>query len=114
MAIRGFTLPHDADVDIDLACEILQYFVRSPHAADTVQGIARWRLLDEAIYRNLDQVTKAISWLVTQGMLVRVPTNSSECLFHLNEQFAGETKKFLASKTRGKTGAKKRPRKREP
>jgi hypothetical protein len=29
--------------------EVLAYFVRHPHAADDLEGIARWRLLETAV-----------------------------------------------------------------
>ena len=48
----------------DMAREILNYFVRNPHAADTLEGVARWRLMDEMIRRKLDETEAALECLV--------------------------------------------------
>jgi hypothetical protein len=39
----------------DEACvtkQIVSYFLRNPNAADTLEGIARWRLLEERIHQK--------------------------------------------------------------
>lgn len=40
-------------VDSKLALEILQYYLRHPEAADTLEGVARWRLLEQRIHHTV-------------------------------------------------------------
>jgi hypothetical protein len=74
------------------AREILSYFLRNPAAADSLEGIARWRLLEQAIHRTIVETEDALNWLVEQGYLIEVTHQRSRPLFHLNpdkEQAAG-------------------------
>jgi hypothetical protein len=52
------------------AKEVLSYFLRNPQAADTLEGVARWRLLDEPVHRSVEEINQALEWLVAQGFLV--------------------------------------------
>ena len=86
-------------VDVELAREILRYFLRNPQAIDTQQGIARWRLLDQAIHHQMQQVSQAMEWLVTEGFLVRVPTTAPEdAVFRLNRERTEQTREFVEGK----------------
>lgn len=74
------------------AREILSYFLRNPAAADSLEGIARWRLMEQAIHRTIVETEDALDWLVEQGYLIEVAHQGSRPLFHLNpekEQAAG-------------------------
>jgi hypothetical protein len=74
------------------AREILKYFLRNPAAADSLEGIARWRLLEQAIQRTIAETEEALKWLVGEGYLIAVEHPRSRRLFHLNpekEQAAG-------------------------
>jgi hypothetical protein len=81
------------------AREILAYFLRNPSAADSLEGIARWRLLEQAIHRTILQTEGALSWLVKNGYLIEVEQTHSRRLFRLNPEkqaAAGELLKPLA------------------
>jgi hypothetical protein len=54
----------------EVAGEILRYFLRNPLAADSLEGITRWRLLDERIHRKLEETERALSALVERGLLI--------------------------------------------
>ena len=88
-------LPNDASVDFDVVRDVLRYFTRNPQAADTVEGVARWRLVDEAIYQNLEQVGKAVAWLVSRGLLIEESTSPSTLIVRLNKQQLGQIEQFL-------------------
>jgi hypothetical protein len=90
----------DLDGDLDVARDVVRYFVRNPDAADTVEGVARWRLLDEKIYRNVEQVTRALAWLVEHGLLVEVPLPSSRTAFRLNATAREQIERFLQEASR--------------
>jgi hypothetical protein len=50
--------------------EILRYFLRNPRGADTLEGIARWRLLEERLYSSIEETDRALNSLVSQGFLI--------------------------------------------
>jgi DNA-binding transcriptional ArsR family regulator len=64
--------------------ETLAYFLRNPSATDSLEGIARWRLLGEAIHRSLDETQTAIEWLVDRGYLLDDERRGTPRLFRLN------------------------------
>jgi hypothetical protein len=68
----------------EIAEEILGYFMRNPNAADNLEGIARWRLLEQVVYRTLDETQEAVEWLVKQGALLETPTTGFGPVFRLN------------------------------
>jgi hypothetical protein len=79
-----------------MAREVLNYFVRHPQAADTLEGVARWRLMDEAIRRTLDETEAALEWLVRQGYLARSVFPGGTVSFRLNPGRAEEARRYLA------------------
>ena len=38
-----------------IAKEILSYFLRNPQAADNLEGVARWRLLEQTVHRSVEE-----------------------------------------------------------
>ncbi len=89
-----------SEPDPDVVRTVLAYFVRNRKAADTVEGIARWRLSEEQVNRSLQQVDLAISWLVEQGLLEEVRPASSEVpVFRLNQGRHAEAVRYLAEKS---------------
>jgi hypothetical protein len=82
-------------VDQGLAREVLRYFLRNPEAADDLEGVARWRLLEEAIHRSVEETKQALAWLVSQGFLMERMTSGSGSIFCLNPKKRGEIDNFL-------------------
>ena len=81
--------------------QILGYFVQNRKAADTLEGIARWRLLQEEVRRSAQQTEKALGWLVDRGLIEKVmPTGSAVPVFRLNAERRADVVRFLASKTK--------------
>jgi hypothetical protein len=78
------------------AKRILSYFVRNPEAADTCEGIARWRLLEEAIHHTTEETADAIDWLESRGFLRRVTRMGSAPLFVLDRTRLADVEGFLA------------------
>lgn len=77
-----------------VAGEILSYFLRNPQAADNLEGIARWRLLSEAIHRTVEDTRSALEWLVKQDVIVKRSTGS-EPLFSLNRKNEAQAEALL-------------------
>jgi hypothetical protein len=92
--------------------EILNYFVRNPSAADTLEGIARWRLVDELIHKRVEETRAALDWLVKSGWL-RVHTSSSAGqIFSLNIGRLAEAESLLAEPASVKSPRKSNTRRR--
>ena len=77
------------------AREILSYFVRNPQAADTLDGIVRWRLLSEVVHRKVEETSVAIEWLVEQGLLLETRSPGVGPIFSLNPEKISEAQCIL-------------------
>ena len=85
------------DPEHERAKEILSYFVRNPRAADSVEGVARWRLLDQAIHRSVEETHQALAWLVAEGFLCEATPAGSGTIFTLNAARSEQARRFLES-----------------
>jgi hypothetical protein len=74
---------------------ILRYFLRNPNAVDSLEGITRWRLLEEQIYHTLRETEVAIAWLVEQGFLDEVKATGPAPFFRLNVRQRARAVSFL-------------------
>lgn len=74
---------------------ILRYFVRNPDAADTYEGIVRWRLVEEAIHQTTEETEQALDWLLSRGFLSEVPIAGNAPVFRLNPTKRAEAEGFL-------------------
>lgn len=79
----------------ELVREILGYFLSHPQSADSLEGIARWRLLDVAVHRALAETSRALEWLVEQGYLHKVSAPGSVHVFSLNPEKWEEAAAFM-------------------
>jgi hypothetical protein len=80
---------------VKVSKEILSYFLRNPEAADDLEGVARWRLLNETIYRSVEETKNALEWLVKQGFLLKAAKGSTATMYRLNRQESTRAKSFL-------------------
>jgi len=56
----------------DLACEILAYLDAHPDAADGIEGITQWWILQERFLRGVRLVGRALDRLIDSGEVERV------------------------------------------
>ena len=75
--------------------QILSYFVRHPNAVDSLEGVARWRLLEEQIDRTVRKTESALEWLLAEGYLVEVRRPGTERLYQLNLKRRSKAIEFL-------------------
>lgn len=78
-----------------VARDILRYFLRNPEAADDLEGIARWRLLEEKVHQSLLETGRALDWLLEKSLLVAETNAGSGTLFRLNKSKKGEIEDLL-------------------
>jgi hypothetical protein len=88
----------------DVAKDILEYFLRHPDSADSLTGIARCRLLEQAVHRGVEATEDALGWLIAKGYLEAVPIEGAEPVFQLNRSRRDEAERFLKS-LRSKAGS---------
>ena len=81
--------------------QVLNYFVRNPNAADNLEGITRWRLLEEQINRSLQETQVALTWLVEQGFLDEVEAPGTTPIFRLNPERRTDAVAFVEGKSKG-------------
>jgi len=91
----------------DLAKEILSYFLCNPKAADSVKGVARWRLLEERVHRQIEDTEEALGWLVAHGFLVKVSPMWTEAVYQLNQDNRSEAERFLSKTILNKSSSSK-------
>jgi hypothetical protein len=93
--------------NMDVAKEILRYFLRNPGAADNLIGIARWRLMQESVRHSVEKTGEALKWLITEGYIREEQHLASGRIFHLNAELRDEAEEFLrlGSKSAGPSGA---------
>jgi hypothetical protein len=70
--------------ETDVARQILAYFLRNPGAADSAEGVARWRVMDEQIGHSVRETFVALKWLVAKGYLLESSSRSSGTIFRLH------------------------------
>ena len=90
-------MPSNAlELDETVVRQILGYFVGSPQMADTLEGIARWRLLQERVRLSVRQTEAALGWLVEKGFIVEArPVGLRSPVFCLNPERLRDAKRFL-------------------
>jgi hypothetical protein len=84
--------------ELDIVKQILSYFVRHPNAMDSLEGVARWRLLEEQIDRTVRKTESALEWLLAEGYLMEVRRPGTEKLYQLNFKRRSKAIEFLGAK----------------
>lgn len=79
----------------DPTYEILEYFVRHPAAADSLEGIARWRLMRQRIRKAVVETQEALEWLVSRGYLLSETRQHAASIFRLNPKQREEARRLL-------------------
>lgn len=89
------------------AKEVLSHFLRHPRAADTLEGVARWRLLRETVHRGVEETAEALEWLVAEGFLEETPTSYSKTIYSLNTESIDKAERFLGRQKSSKEQGEK-------
>jgi hypothetical protein len=80
---------------IEPARRILNYFMRNREAADTYEGIVRWRLREESIHQITEETEQALGWLVSRGYLREEQRATGPSVFRLDPSKQAEAQAFL-------------------
>lgn len=87
--------------------ETLAYFLRNPAALDSLEGIARWRLLEQTIHQKLVETQNALEWLVSRGYVVEEARPSTPRMFRLNPEKLQEAESLVRGRRRAPSGKRK-------
>lgn len=74
----------------------MRYFVEHPQALDSLEGVARWRLLQQRIEETVAETEAALEWLVEKGLLQRVDVAYGPPLFRADETSEADVERLLA------------------
>jgi len=86
-----------ATEEIQIACAILRYLQAHPEAKDTLDGIAQWWLVREWTERRVAEVERAVSFLVTEELVLQTTRTGLPPYYQLNDQKSTEISKILQS-----------------
>jgi len=78
------TVQPEPHADPAVVKEVLRYFIENPHAADDLEGITRWRLVEHQIRRRVEETRQALTWLVERDFLQRAAAGGAAPIFTLN------------------------------
>lgn len=81
----------------EIVKKVLEYFLRHPQAADTLEGVARWRLPSQVIERTVDETNEAIQWLVQRGLLREHREPGTIPIFALDPSRKAEAEALLSA-----------------
>jgi hypothetical protein len=90
----------------DLAKQVLAYFVHNPGAADSAEGIARWRIMDEKIRSTVQDTFAVLRWLVAEGYLDEVSTRGAGSIFRLNTDRINDARDLIAGSSLRRRGSR--------
>ncbi|MBZ5684084.1 MAG: hypothetical protein LAP86_03545 [Acidobacteriia bacterium] len=81
----------------DAIREVLGYFLEHPQTADTVEGLARWRLAGAQKHRTVEQIREALDWLVENGYLAMVSKPYTGSIYSIAKEDLPRGRSFLES-----------------
>lgn len=82
----------------EIAKDILSYLLRHPAAADTFDGIARWRILEEIARRSIASTEDAMRWLIAKGFLSEEKIAGGQSLYRLDPEKRKEAESLVKEK----------------
>jgi hypothetical protein len=71
------------DVD-SIAAEIMAYLKERPMASDSLDGIANWWLVQQAIAKNIILVEQALEQLANEGKVSKKVNTKNNTIYSLN------------------------------
>jgi hypothetical protein len=82
--------------EFEQAREVYRYFMEHPQASDDLEGIARWRLLQQHVASQVEQVSRALELLVGMDLICRQETPASGKRYSLNRAKLEESKTLFS------------------
>lgn len=86
MKRRDLSKEDQGDATWEVALKILHYLVENPQAADTVEGILQWWLLERTIIEEQEAVESALDRLVELNLIIEMQAADGRRHYHLNAE----------------------------
>ena len=83
-----------------IARDILSYLLLHPAAADSFEGIARWRVLEEIARRSVASTEDAMQWLIAKGFLSEEKIAGGRTIYRLEASKRKEAELLVKEKKR--------------
>jgi hypothetical protein len=64
--------------------DVIRYFLDHPELADSLEGIAHWRLMTQRVREVVGETERALSILVERGLIRRIAVSGGPVLFRLD------------------------------
>ena len=68
----------------EIAAQIMAHMLRNPDAVDSLEGLSRFRLLEERIQQSVADTEEALRWLVRMGWVLEEGTGQGARSYRLN------------------------------
>jgi predicted transcriptional regulator len=68
----------------EIAAQILAHMLRNPEVVDSLEGLTRFRLLEERVQQSLADTSRALQWLVRTGLVLEEKTSQGFRTYRLN------------------------------
>jgi len=96
----AWVLPAIAETKVmtGMAEDILNYLMDHPEASDTVDGIARWWILEQRVKREMEEVKATLSDLARRGFVLERKSADTVAHYRLNPAKAVEIAAELGRK----------------
>ena len=95
MKRRDLNREDKGDATWEIALRILHYLAENPQAADTVEGILQWWLLEGTIVEEQQAVQRALDRLVELDLIIEVHTADAHRHYHLNAEQIEMVRKLI-------------------
>ena len=69
---------------MEIAAQILRHLLDNPQVTDTLEGLARFRLLEQKVNLSLEETDKALRWLVERGLVLQERAGDGVSVYRLN------------------------------
>src|SRR5262249_45091146 len=76
--------PAEEENITDIAAQIMAHMLRNPDAVDGLEGLSRFRLLEQRIQQSVANTEEALHWLVSMGLVLEERTGQGTPSYRLN------------------------------
>ena len=80
---------------VDWKREVLGFFVRNPETSDSAEGVARWRLLDQIVFRAIQENESILDEHVAHGNLEAINTPGVPRIYRLRRESAEKAAEYI-------------------
>ena len=90
------------------ARDILKHCLDNPLMADSLEGIASWRLIEQIVQQRVTETEEALRWLVANGYLDRIACATGPPVYKLNPNRRADAERLLAARGQSRPAGRTR------